>query len=150
MVPHSYTVRAGRGGAGGSTDRLRVDPLDLDAEITAHNRLLDELTGQVAPMLREGDGIGPDTAAEMLIVFGDNPDRIKSEDAFAKLCGSYPIPHRRGSRKVGALPRQLRGSLLQHLKDTAEPVRCLVGRRIRLSAQPQRDLQLWPTAVLRP
>jgi transposase len=28
----------------------------------------------------------------MLIVFGDNPDRIRSEAAFAKLCGVCPIP----------------------------------------------------------
>jgi len=28
----------------------------------------------------------------MLIVFGDNPERIKSESAFAKLCGTCPIP----------------------------------------------------------
>src|SRR4051794_36215411 len=28
----------------------------------------------------------------MLIVFGDNPDRVRSEAAFAKLCGACPIP----------------------------------------------------------
>ena len=28
----------------------------------------------------------------MLIIFGDNPDRIHSEAAFAKLCGACPIP----------------------------------------------------------
>ena len=28
----------------------------------------------------------------MLILFGDNPDRIRSEAAFATLCGVYPIP----------------------------------------------------------
>ena len=28
----------------------------------------------------------------MLIVFGDNPDRIRSQAAFAKLCGACPIP----------------------------------------------------------
>lgn len=31
-------------------------------------------------------------AAEMLIVTGDNPDRISNEAAFAKLCGVCPIP----------------------------------------------------------
>ena len=66
--------------------------LDLDDEIAGHDRLLDQLTAQAAPTLRDGYGIGPDTAAEMLIVFGDNPDRIKSEAAFAKLCGTCPIP----------------------------------------------------------
>ena len=29
---------------------------------------------------------------KLLIVFGDNPERIRSEAAFAKLCGTCPIP----------------------------------------------------------
>lgn len=66
--------------------------LALRDEITEHDQLLDELTTQAAPTLRDGFGIGPDTAAEMLIVFGDNPERIRSEAAFAKLCGACPIP----------------------------------------------------------
>ncbi len=65
---------------------------DLDTEIADHDRLLDRLTAEASPTLRDGYGIGPDTAAEMLIVFGDNPERIKSEAAFAKLCGTCPIP----------------------------------------------------------
>jgi len=28
----------------------------------------------------------------MLIVLGDNPERIHSEAAFARLCGANPIP----------------------------------------------------------
>ena len=50
------------------------------------------LTTETAPTLREGFGVGAGTAAEMLILFGDNPDRIRSEAAFAKLCGACPIP----------------------------------------------------------
>lgn len=68
----------------------------LDAEIVDADRVLDRLTSDVAPTLREAFGIGPDTAAEMLIVFGDNPDRIHSEAAFAKLCGACPIPANSG------------------------------------------------------
>lgn len=64
----------------------------LRDEITEHDTLLDELTTEVAPTLRDGFGIGPDIAAEMLIIFGDNPERIRSEAAFAKLCGACPIP----------------------------------------------------------
>lgn len=66
--------------------------LDLDAEIRSHDAVLDDLTAQASPTLRDGYGIGPDCAAEILIVFGDNPDRIRSEAAFAKLCGTCPIP----------------------------------------------------------
>ena len=45
-----------------------------------------------APSLREAYGIGPDSAAEMMIVASDNPARIRSEAAFAKICGACPIP----------------------------------------------------------
>ncbi|WP_460689782.1 IS110 family transposase, partial [Nesterenkonia suensis] len=36
--------------------------------------------------------VGTDTAAEILIVAGDNPERIRSEAAFAKLAGISPVP----------------------------------------------------------
>ncbi|QNA75405.1 transposase [Streptomyces sp. So13.3] len=36
-------------------------------------------------------GIGTDTAAEILVVVGDNPERIKSEAALAKLAGIAPV-----------------------------------------------------------
>ena len=54
--------------------------------------MLDELTAAAAPTLRAAFGIGVDGAAEMLIVAGDNPARIRTEAAFAKLCGGCPIP----------------------------------------------------------
>jgi len=66
--------------------------LALHAEIAEHDRILDDLTAKSAPSLRDGFGIGPDTAAELLIIFGDNPERVRSEAAFAKLCGACPIP----------------------------------------------------------
>lgn len=66
--------------------------LELAGEITSHDEVLDQLTRDASPSLREGFGIGADTAAEMLIVFGDNPERIRSEAAFAKLCGACPLP----------------------------------------------------------
>jgi transposase len=66
--------------------------LALNAEITAHTEVLDELTIQAAPAMRDAFGVGPDTAAEMMIIFGDNPERVRSEAAFAKLCGACPIP----------------------------------------------------------
>ena len=57
-----------------------------------HDQHLARLTTESAPTLREGFGVGAHTAAELLIIFGDNPDRIRSEAAFAKLCGACPIP----------------------------------------------------------
>ena len=64
----------------------------LAEEIATHEQHLARLTTTTSPTLRAGFGVGPNTAAAMLILFGDNPDRIRSEAAFAKLCGACPIP----------------------------------------------------------
>ena len=66
--------------------------LMLSTEIGTHDKALDTITLAAAPSLREAFGIGPDSAAEMMIVAGDNPHRVRSEAAFAKLCGACPIP----------------------------------------------------------
>lgn len=54
--------------------------------------MIRQLVLATAPQLVEPFGIGVDTAAEILIVVGDNPGRIKSEAALAKLAGISPIP----------------------------------------------------------
>jgi transposase len=36
-------------------------------------------------------GLGPDTAALLLIAAGDNPSRLRSEATWAKLCGVAPL-----------------------------------------------------------
>lgn len=64
----------------------------LNEEIKAHETLLTKLTGQLVPQLVAAFGIGADTAAEMLIVAGDNIDRVRCEPAWARLCGVAPIP----------------------------------------------------------
>jgi transposase len=66
--------------------------LTLDAEIQEHDRDLDALTEAAAPKLKAAHGIATGTAAEMLILVGDDPERIRSEAAFAKLCGACPVP----------------------------------------------------------
>jgi transposase len=38
-----------------------------------------------------GMGAGVDTAATLLVTAGDNPDRLRSEAAWAHLCGVAPI-----------------------------------------------------------
>jgi transposase len=71
--------------------------LELDQEIGAHQQLLEQLATQTAPALVAAFGIGADVAAEMLIVAGDNPTRVRSEAAFAKLCGVSPLPASSGT-----------------------------------------------------
>jgi transposase len=58
------------------------------ADLDAH---LDRLVGQAAPELVSLAGIGTDSAATLLVVAGDNPERLGSEASFASLCGVAPI-----------------------------------------------------------
>jgi transposase len=64
----------------------------LSQEIGVHERLLQTLTERAAPTLTATFGVGADSAAELLIVAGDNPARLRGEGAYAKLCGAAPIP----------------------------------------------------------
>ncbi len=66
--------------------------LALHEEIKSHTRHLERITDETAPQLTAAFGIGSDCAAEMLMAAGDNGERIRSESAFAKLCGVCPIP----------------------------------------------------------
>jgi transposase len=79
--------------------------LALDDEIRNHDVHLDRLTRLSAPELVEAHGMGAGTAAEMLLLVGDNPERIRSEGAFAKLCGACPIPASSGKTNRHRLNR---------------------------------------------
>ena len=78
--------------------QLSKEVLDLEAE-------LDRLTRTAAPALVDGFGIGPDSAATLLIAAGSNPDRLHSEAAFASLCGVSPIPASSGKTNRHRLNR---------------------------------------------
>ncbi|MFI5436449.1 IS110 family transposase [Rhodococcus baikonurensis] len=71
--------------------------LTLHHEAIELNQHIEALVKTTAPQLVQSYGIGTDTAAEILIVFGDNPQRIKSEAALAKLAGISPIPASSGT-----------------------------------------------------
>ena len=63
----------------------------LHEEIIEHDQELERLVTERAPALMTSHGIATLTVAEMLILVGDDPTRIRSEAAFAKLCGVCPI-----------------------------------------------------------
>ena len=63
----------------------------LTAEIDEATDQLRTLVQAAAPALLATKGIGVVTAAQLLITAGDNADRIKSEAAFAALCGASPL-----------------------------------------------------------
>ncbi|MGZ9709282.1 IS110 family RNA-guided transposase [Glaciimonas sp. GNP009] len=64
----------------------------LAAELKEFDAQLEQLTRQSAPHLREQFGVGPQTAATLIAVAGDNPERLRSEAALADLCGTSPLP----------------------------------------------------------
>ncbi len=75
-------------------DQNRVVTADLDRLVTAIN-----------PGLRTAYGIGPDTAAQLIITAGTNPHRLRNEAAFAMLCGTAPIPASSGRTNRHRLSR---------------------------------------------
>jgi transposase len=77
----------------------------LDAEISLLTGKLDQLTATAAPRLRGLLGVGPDSAAALLIAAGDNWQRLRSEAAFAALCGSSPVEASSGKTRRHRLNR---------------------------------------------
>jgi transposase len=63
----------------------------LEHEITELDALLAPLLATTAPELLGLLGVGPDTAAALLVTAGDNPERVHSEAAWAHLCGVSPL-----------------------------------------------------------
>jgi transposase len=64
----------------------------LQAELDQLDTQLQALVASVAPTLLALAGVGVDTAGQLLVTAGDNPQRLRSEAAFAHLCGAAPIP----------------------------------------------------------
>ena len=79
--------------------------LQLDREIRNLQVELERLTRMAAPGLVNIFGVGPDTAAALLISACSNPGRIHSEAAFAALCGVNPIPASSGKTNRPRLNR---------------------------------------------
>jgi transposase len=64
----------------------------LQAEIDDLDQHLTNLVSDAAPQLLALPGVGVDTAGQLLVTVGDNPQRLGSEAMFARLCGAAPIP----------------------------------------------------------
>jgi len=64
----------------------------LDAEVKTLSQQIKDLVEHVAPELVAMFGVSTELAGQFLVTAGDNPERIRSEAAFAKLCGVSPKP----------------------------------------------------------
>ncbi len=65
-------------------EALSVEIAELDAQ-------LERLVAEVAPALISRPAIGTHHAATLLVLAGDNPQRLNNEASFASLCGVSPI-----------------------------------------------------------
>jgi transposase len=63
----------------------------LEAEITRLDAELEPLVAATSPELVALFAVGTDTAGALLVAVGDNPDRLRNEAAFARLCGVAPL-----------------------------------------------------------
>ncbi|MFD9593145.1 IS110 family transposase [Kitasatospora sp. NPDC059973] len=77
----------------------------LTEEHHALTAALDDLVTGLNPGLRATYGVGPDTAAQLLITAGGNPDRLRTEASFAALCGVAPVPASSGKTNRHRLSR---------------------------------------------
>jgi transposase len=64
----------------------------LDGQLERLDELIVPLVTARAPGLLALYGVGPDTAALLLVAAGDHPERLRSEAAWAHLCAVAPIP----------------------------------------------------------
>jgi transposase len=64
----------------------------LDGQLDRLDELIGPLVTARAPGLLALHGVGPDTAALLLVAAGDHPERLRGESSRAHLCGVAPIP----------------------------------------------------------
>ena len=77
----------------------------LTTEITGLDAHLAALVERINPALLQLDGIGVDVAGQLLVTAGGNPERVRSEPAFAMLCGVAPLPASSGKTRRHRLNR---------------------------------------------
>jgi transposase len=77
----------------------------LDGEIGELDDDLHSLLTPLAPCLLGLEGVGLDVAGQLLTTAGDNPERLRHEAAFARLCGVAPVPASSGKTNRHRLNR---------------------------------------------
>jgi transposase len=78
---------------------------NLTSEITDLDAIIEPLVAAIAPSLLALNGVGPDVAGQLLVTAGDNPERLRSQAAFAMLCGAAPLPASSGRTQRHRLNR---------------------------------------------
>lgn len=90
--PDSADFKSPVGAAGTSLRRLAKRYVDLDDEVSGLDETTEAVLADAAPPLVECGCVGSQSAARLMVAVGDDPERLRSEAAFAMLCGVAPIP----------------------------------------------------------
>jgi transposase len=78
----------------------------LNEEVRDLGERITEAVKAIAPDLLEEFGVGPDSAAILLIAAGDNPERLRGEASLAALCGVSPVEASSGKSRRRRLNRK--------------------------------------------
>jgi len=97
LITGLASLRPRTGDVAGHATRIALRELGrrarfLDGQLQRLDELIVPLVTAHAPGLLALYGVGPHTAALLLITAGDHPGRLRSEAAWAHLCGAAPIP----------------------------------------------------------
>ena len=65
---------------------------ELEREITELDQQLERLVALAAPRTVQLFAVGTQSASQLLVTAGENIERLRSEAAFARICGAAPIP----------------------------------------------------------
>jgi transposase len=72
--------------------RARRRARQRPARAVVRDRRIKTILDEVAAPLIAVHGVGYDTAGQLLVTAGDNPERLRHERSYAALCGSSPVP----------------------------------------------------------
>ncbi|NYT79296.1 transposase [Alcaligenaceae bacterium] len=79
--------------------------VELHDEIADLDVMIKAIVDELAPELVSRLGVGYESASQLLITAGDNPERVHSEAGFAALCGDSPVPASSGKTQRHRLNR---------------------------------------------
>ncbi|HET9900269.1 MAG TPA: transposase [Actinomycetes bacterium] len=109
--------------------RLAVAVTELEQQLSANKKQLQQIVHQLSPGLLERVGIGPVSAARAIVAWS-HLGRCRSEAAFANLAGAAPIPASSGKVVRHRLNRGGDRQLNRALHDIAfTRMRCCPGTR---------------------
>lgn len=90
--PDSTDLKTPLGASKIALKRLAKRYVDLDDEIDELDDMIKDLLAEAAPLLVQCRCVGAQSATQLMVTVGDNPERLKSEASFAMLCGVAPVP----------------------------------------------------------